>query len=134
MNIFFNFVSVNFYLVTIIELCKLFNHNKTCSLKKLLNKFNSKQEFNRLVDEIKLREYLSDLNRNKDLINELIETKKIQTLLHDAKMFCNGEVYQKSYNFDFPLGTPLDSLNLIMNRIEFHDNFLKNLIKHYRRI
>lgn len=152
LNIFFNYVSVNFYRVTIIELCKLFNHRETYSLKKLLNKFNTEQEFYGLIDEINLREYKRELNQNKGIVNELIElrnkhyahqdedfknyidmeTTKIQALLDDAKSFYNKiyvEVYQKTYNFDFPLGTPMDSLNFIMHRIEFHDNYFKDLEK-----
>lgn len=147
---FFPFVNVNFYRITIIELSKLFNHTEHYSLKKLLLKFNDNQIYEGLIYKETLKLCNREIKSKSILIKELIELRnkhyahqdedftnyitleidKIDQLLTLCKHVFNliyQELNEKSYYFDFPLGKPLDSLDQIMNKIQFYNDFYKNL-------
>lgn len=147
---FFPFVSVNFYRIAIIELSKLYNHNERYSLQKLLQKFNATQEFDGLIDNEKLKICNKQLKSSRNLVKELIELRnkhyahqdedyknfislelsKIEELLSLSKYIYNNiyeEVFEKSFFFDFPLGKPLDSLDQLMIKVQFYDDYFKDL-------
>jgi hypothetical protein len=147
---FFPFVSVNFYRITIIELSKLYNHTERYSLNKLLQKFNSNQEFDGLINKEKLQIYNKQLKSNSKLIKELIdlrnkhyahqdedyknyislEISKIEDMLLLSKNLFNKiykDVFNKLFFFDFPLGKPLESLDKLMIKVQFYDDYYKDL-------
>lgn len=144
MNKFFHFTAVNFYRITIIELCKLYNHKEIFSLQKLLSEFENNNKYFGLLDYSEIKILRKLLKENRLIIDELITlrnshyahqdedylnylslgTSKVNQLLNAAKVIFNsiyGKVLEKSYNFDFPLGTPMDDLNFIMARLKFYD-------------
>lgn len=147
---FFPFVSANFYRIGIIELSKLYNHNERYSLKKLLQKFNATQEFDGLIDKENLKICNEQLKSSRKLVKELIdlrnkhyahqdedyknfislELSKMEDLLSLSKYIFNKiyeEVFEKSFFFDFPLGKPLDSLEQLMVKVQFYDDYFKDL-------
>lgn len=147
---FFPFVSVNFYRITIIELSKLYNHSERYSLNKLLQKFNSTQEFDGLIGKENLRMYHKQLKSNSNLIKDLLdlrnkhyahqdedyknyinlEISKIEALLSLSINLFNKiyeDVFAKSFFFDFPLGKPLDGLDQLMLKVQFYDDYYKDL-------
>jgi len=144
MNKFFHFTAVNFYRITIIELCKLYNHKEVFSLQKLLSEFENNKSYYGLLDHSEIKNLRKHLKENRLITEELItlrnshyahqdgdylnylslSTSKVNQLLNVAKVIFNsiyGRVLEKSYNFDFPLGTPMDDLDFIMTRLKFYD-------------
>lgn len=152
---FFRFVEVNFLRITIIELFKLFssNNNDYYSFYSLITKFSSGQKFNKINmsnDSLKnirllLKQSTETIKKLKDLRNKvyahtdqdfknyigIMDIKEINNLISISKTIFNNfysETYKKEFFFDFPLGTPLDNLEHLFEKIEFYNSNYESMI------
>nr|WP_314492096.1 hypothetical protein [uncultured Chryseobacterium sp.] len=146
---FFKFVEMNFLRITIIELFKLYSQNTDdyYSFYCLKNRFNSGKKYadleisNATIRDIAmtLKQCKNEIEKLRDLRNKVyahndqefkkylgvLNLQEISTLISASKSIFNrfySEIFNKHYFFDFPLGTPLDSLDHLFEKIEFFNN------------
>ncbi|MFP3591950.1 hypothetical protein [Chryseobacterium sp. SIMBA_038] len=156
---FFRFVEVNFLRITIIELFKLFSSNKNdyYSFYSLSTRFNSGQKYDKLSmsnDTLKsirllLKQAKKTIKKLMDLRNKvyahsdqdfknyigIMDVKEINNLISISKTIFNNfysETCKKEFFFDFPLGTPIDDLEKLFYKIEFHTlNYESFMLQQY---
>ena len=156
---FFRFVEVNFLRITIIELFKLFssNNNDYYSYYALSNRFNSGQKYDKLNmsnDSLKnirllLKQSTNTIKKLVNLRNKvyahsdqdfknyigIMDFKEINNLISISKTIFNSfysEIFEKEFFFDFPLGTPIDDLEKLFGKIEFHNlNYESFMLQQY---
>ncbi|SHE95523.1 hypothetical protein [Chryseobacterium sp. OV279] len=156
---FFRFVEVNFFRITIIELFKLFSSNKNdyYSFYSLGTRFNSGQKYDKLtISNDTLKSIRLLLKQSKNSIKKLMvlrnkvyahsdqdfknyigimDIKEINNLISISKTIFNNfysETYKKEFFFDFPLGTPLDNLEHLFEKIEFYSsNYESVMLQQY---
>ncbi|WPO84615.1 hypothetical protein SD427_18985 (plasmid) [Chryseobacterium sp. JJR-5R] len=145
---FFRFVEANFFRITIIELFKLFSYNTNdyYSFYSLRNRFSPGQSYETVkmskdtMKNLKLllkqsTETITKLShirnkvyahKDKDFKNYIgiIDIQEINSLISISKSIFNifyQEAFEKEYYFDYPLATPLDSLEHLLEKIEFYN-------------
>ncbi|WP_431608778.1 hypothetical protein [Chryseobacterium sp. 'Rf worker isolate 10'] len=158
-NDFFRFVEVNFFRITIIELFKLFSSNKNdyYSFYSLNTRFNSGQKYDKLTMSndtrksirLLLKKSTKTIKKLMDLRNKvyahsdqdfknyigIMNIKEINNLISISKTIFNNfysEASKKEFFFDFPLGTPIDSLDHLFEKIEFYNvNYESLMLQQY---
>lgn len=156
-NYFFQFVEVNFFRTTIIELFKLYSPSTDdyYSLYSLKNRFNpgKKYESIEISEELFkdvnliLKQSKAEIEKLRDLRNKvyahndqeykkylgILTIEEISTLIKVAKDILEkiySEILKAYYFFDSQTATPIDSLEHLFNKIEFFNtNYEEVMLK-----